>query len=258
MAINMMCVVPHGTIAIQNLNYGIDTARTIFGFQEIAQIIDEKNIEHFIVIDPHDKINRSKFTLFKAKKYIGNFANRSSRISSEYRADEKLNLSLEKCLQDNNCIISQENVHKISWGALVPLYMLSNNQTVSVMSIDRNIPTNIIQNIGNNIHQFCCDYPKNICIVFSCDLSHSHSKKYTKFPYHKDSQVYDDYVQNLISTSNIEDYVNVDMSVVRNVNTDAHAQLTMLSGVCNKINYRSKLLSYEVPTYFGMATGIIL
>lgn len=251
-----MFITPHGTNSIKELNYKKPAIKTRQSFAYLKNIINQKDIDHLVVVDPHELINNMSFTIFNALRYSGSWSYRSKRVASNYSTDNKINNVL---INKNKNIfrVVNERHHKLSWGSFVPLWHLRDNQTISVISVDSKIPTKTIKRIGYNIYRSLNDLNKNIAIIFSCDLSHAHSKTSKRFPYSTNSITYDKHVQEVIDKQMLEHYNTISPKVVASAHTDAHAQLTMLSGICENINYTSKLHSYEVPTYFGMSTGSI-
>ena len=252
-----MCIAPHGSIVIPELRYKTSAKKTWEGFNSIKSEIDSLDIEHLVVIDPHDQINKMKFTYFDSENYNGYLKNGSLSISKEYKSDPIINLLFRKISSNTQLFISNREEHSLSWGSFVPLYLLHSNQTLSLLSIDRNIPELAIKSFGCKIYDMLNRVKQKICIVFSCDLSHCHSKSNPKFPYNEYSKIYDDHVNKILENSSVQEYNDIEKNIVSKARTDAHAQLTMLAGICEKIGYKSHVLSYEVPSYFGMLTGII-
>lgn len=257
MTVKSMIIAPHGTIALPQLKYKIKAPKTVKAFAKLKKNVSKNGIDHWIVVDPHEKINTQKFTLFNSITYTGFWKNGENSVSCSYLGDTEVQNNIQHCI--GNSLLTAKNTqnHKLSWGSMVPLISIASNQSISLLSIDRNINTQQIKRTGKKIYNTLQESNKNIGIIFSCDLSHSHSKANKNFRYNPQSKVYDTYVQKIIDNQLLETYNEVPNNVVSMAVTDAHAQLTMLSGICESIKYSSILYSYEVPSYFGMAIGEI-
>jgi aromatic ring-opening dioxygenase LigB subunit len=254
MPVKTICVVPHGGILI---NGRANTKKTIKGFECVAKKLSKKNISHLFIVDPHDIIHRQKFMCFLSSVYSEEKPESRNKIDRIYMGSAALNLALLS-IKSNYISHKVEINHNIKWGSSVPLYFLSGkNRSITVASIDRKIPTNDIRKAGCEIFELLNNRQENIAIVLSCDLSHSHSTENLDFPYHCNSKIYDDHVYNTVNMQKIENYNDIPDIIIETARTDAHAQLTMLAGICTKYSYCSKVFSYEIPSYYGMLTGII-
>jgi aromatic ring-opening dioxygenase LigB subunit len=258
MSVKLMCVVPHGTISIRELNYNFDTLKTVKGFEIVNAFFNKHQIKHLLVVDPHDVIIKNNFNFYLSKKYEGAFSYRENILKGLHDGSDLINEELIN-LKNDNVSHTRELTHKIKWGSLVPLYYLNSSahRTVNILSIDRRIDVNLIKEIGVKIFNLLNSVDENIAIVFSCDLSHTHSKTNPKFPYNLNSTKYDKHVFDILSSHAVENYNQVSIDIVNQARTDAHAQLTMLAGICENVEYLSQVFSYEVPSYFGMLTSII-
>lgn len=251
-----MAVVPHGAITVPDLEYSTIPSKTIEGFLKIYSNCENLNIDYYLIIDPHDKIYRS-FSFVCANTYKGYWQHNNKEIKKEYKSNLDINNKLHR-LNNSNLEFIRKDVHDISWGAFVPAWHLNKKNTeIGIMSINRKVPIEVIKDTGYKIFELLNSCSQNICIIFSCDLAHTHSKITKNFPYNENSIVYDNYVTNLLIDNQIENYNNIDINIVNQARTDAHAQLTMLAGICKNIKYKSIVYSYEVPTYFGMLVSSV-
>jgi aromatic ring-opening dioxygenase LigB subunit len=258
MPVKLMCVAPHGAISIKKLDYNIDTPKTVKGFDLLNIYFNKLQIKHLLVVDPHDIIVKNNFNFFLSDKYQGTMSHCENILEQIYDGSNFINEKLLN-IKHSNVVHTKELIHKINWGSLVPLFFLNHfsSRTINILSIDRKMEEGLIKNIGMIIFNLLNLLEENIAIVFSCDLSHAHSKTNPRFPYNSNSVIYDKHVFDILNSNSVQDYNKINIELVKQANTDAHAQLTMLAGVCENLEYLSKVLSYEVPTYFGMLTSII-
>jgi aromatic ring-opening dioxygenase LigB subunit len=257
MPVKVTCVVPHGAITVKELGYSFNSHQTITGFNEVRKICGDHGVNHFVVVDPHEKIYYQKFSFFGSDLYQGVLSNKGRVASRSFNGSNNIN---SKLLEVQGDIIrhSSASTHEIKWGSFVPLYHLNtDDHTINILSIDRKINERLIKDKSLELFNLLNSCSENICIIFSCDLSHCHSKTNPRFPFNENGMVYDNHVLNIIKENKIENYNQISRDVVNQANTDAHAQLTLLAGMCSRIRYRSKVFSYEVPSYFGMLTSVI-
>jgi aromatic ring-opening dioxygenase LigB subunit len=59
-------------------------------------------------------------------------------------------------------------------------------------------------------------------------------------------------VAEAVQTGNLGHLLTIDREWLGRAKTDAFGQLLMLHGMLDGIDFQGELLSYEVPTYFGM------
>ena len=264
MAVKMMCIAPHGDIIIPERRYydqgqSVATAQSLLKLRALAR---EKRIDHFIVVDPHAHIVPGSVYIYNGDAFRGTLKRPSvldkNACSSLYYSHKQINeklrdLSHPKLQNKHN---HHKRVYDLSWGSYVPLYMIAADQTVSIITVDPKMERSAIAEISNKIYEAAFKDERNIGIIFSADMSHAWSKSYKNFPYHSNSKVYDDHVIDIVTRNAIEDYRDHD-DIVQTASTCAHGPLTMLSEICKNNNYKSKLLSHEVPTYFGMLVALI-
>lgn len=249
-----MCIVPHGTILIPELDYKINVSDTINAYRSIKQYLSEDKITQYIIFDPHIKSQNKSIQIYTSNQYIGKFQHKNkiaskTYLSSRHVYSDFIHNSVSSCHSD---------VYLMTWGAFVPAYFLLDKYSdMCILFPGYNIDKTLIENIAMSLYTHLIDDEKNTCIIFSCDLAHTHNAKNKAFGYHADSKVYDRYVCNLVKEQSIEYYEDVPRTLVKNAKTDAHNSMRIMSSICKNIKYHSQLISYEIPTYFGMATGYI-
>jgi aromatic ring-opening dioxygenase LigB subunit len=94
--------------------------------------------------------------------------------------------------------------------------------------------------------------PKRVALIASADHGHAHDPE---GPYGFDpaSAEYDGRMVELVGEERLGDLLGFDPSFVDAAKADSFWQLLMLHGALETApDWRSELLSYEAPTYFGM------
>jgi len=100
---------------------------------------------------------------------------------------------------------------------------------------------------GEAIAAACAEH--EVSLVASADHGHRHDE-HGPFGFHEAAAAYDDLVLELVRENRL-DSVDLLAPLVEDAYADSFWQLAMLAGALGD-GYDVELLSYEVPTYFGM------
>jgi aromatic ring-opening dioxygenase LigB subunit len=147
-------------------------------------------------------------------------------------------------------------VSPLDWGVLVPAYFLGAQWAapprVVVACPDRTLPRTELVRFGECVVQAAMHVGRRVALVCSADLGHGHAANgpygFSRHSAQHDRAycraVRDDALGRLLNWRN--DRVEASLS-------DSYWQTLMLHGALGKCELTPKLLSYEAPTYFGMA-----
>lgn len=144
----------------------------------------------------------------------------------------------------------------MDWGTLVPLWFILNKKArqsrVSIVTPSREIP--LIQNVrfGRTIAEIMeHDRSKRFVFVASADQAHAH-KKSGPYGFNRAAAEYDKTVLRAIEENNLNMVLRLKSKFVENAKPDSLWQIAILAGIIERVKMRSQLLSYQVPTYYGM------
>lgn len=249
MPISLIGVLPHGTIILDE-----KAPETSQGFNKFIDILSTMDIDEYIILDPHANTPIDKIAVQITDKYCFSWSGINKKINLSIDVNQE---SLQNLLKINSEYVQQTNFANISWGAFVPILKLNIQKPVGVLSIGRKLAKNTINGLTQLMIDSLNQLEKNICLLYSCDLSHTHDANNKTFGYDHHSAIYDNFIRYLFSANSIEEYQYCNVDTVKRARTDAHQNLLSLSHICKSYSYSSSLLSYEVPTYFGMLTGVV-
>lgn len=249
MPICLIGVLPHGTIILDGK--ARDTNK---GFNKFIDVLSNIDIDEYIIFDPHANAAIDKVSIQISDKYFFSWSEANNKIKKSIDTNKD---TLNYLLQISSDHVQDINTTNISWGAYVPILKLDIKKPVGVLSIGRTVSIKDVNNFTQLMIECLNKLPKNICLLYSCDLSHTHDIKNKTFGYDDNSIIYDSFIQRLFEHNCIEQYQNCDINMMKRARTDAHQNLLSLSHICKHYSYSSSLLSYEVPTYFGMLTGVV-
>ena len=147
----------------------------------------------------------------------------------------------------------------MDWGTLVPMWFVATEQKVKakivIVAPSREIP--LAQNITfGNILARLAEREKNRRVVFiaSADQAHAHQKS-GPYGFHRAASKYDQFVSRAIRENRLGAISHLTKRFVENAKPDSLWQMAMLVGVTQVIKLRASLLSYQVPTYYGMISA---
>ena len=143
----------------------------------------------------------------------------------------------------------------MDWGTLIPLWFFlrggRQKSKVVIVTPSRGIPLRENFEFGRALARVALRESRRVAFVASSDQAHAHRKN---GPYGFDARAaeYDRRVADLVRRGSLEGIMEFDPGFVEGAKPDSLWQMTMLAGALSVVPMRGELLSYQVPTYFGM------
>ena len=148
-------------------------------------------------------------------------------------------------------------VAPMDWGVLIPLWFMGGRQKpplpVVVVTPARDIPVDAHVRAGGAIARAASTSGRRVAFIASADHGHAHRAD-GPYGYHPDATRYDRLVCKLVRANHLEVLCDIPPDLVERAKADSWWQLLILHGATGA-GWRGRLLSYEVPTYFGMLTA---
>ena len=147
---------------------------------------------------------------------------------------------------------------QMDWGTLVPLWFAlspkkKRNPEIVIVAPSREIPLRMNFRFGQLIGNIMSrERTKRFVFIASADQAHSHSRS-GPYGFSPAASKYDKTVADYLRTNKLGKIMSFDPRFVEQAKPDSLWQMTMLAGVTNVVPSSSRLLSYQVPTYYGMA-----
>jgi aromatic ring-opening dioxygenase LigB subunit len=144
----------------------------------------------------------------------------------------------------------------LDWGALVPLWFMGARwdsvPEIVVACPDRSLPRRKLIEFGRATAEAAEESRKRIAIICSADQGHGHA---TDGPYGfaKESASYDRAYCRAIAEDKVDRMVHWRSDWIKAAMPDSYWQTLMLHGALQHVPMKPEILSYEAPTYFGMA-----
>jgi len=143
----------------------------------------------------------------------------------------------------------------MDWGTLVPMWFVAEEERVKARTVivapSREIP--LSQNIafGTALAETAEKSKKRIVFIASADQAHAHQKT-GPYGYHQSAAKYDEFVAQAIQKNRIGSISRLSKRLVEEAKPDSLWQMAILAGVTKVVGMKGNLLSYAVPSYFGM------
>ena len=152
----------------------------------------------------------------------------------------------------------QDAVLPLDWGALVPLWFTAHplipRPQIVVLAPDRNLPREALVRSGVAIARAAEQSGKRVAFIASCDQGHAHDPD---GPYGFDpaSAEHDALMCAAIEANDLPRLLSWRNDFLEAAKIDAYYQTLMLMGALGHTPLTGELLTYEAPTYFGMAVA---
>lgn len=143
----------------------------------------------------------------------------------------------------------------LDWGALIPLRFMGHTYQpkpkVVVICPSRSLSRDQMVAFGRAIAQAAEASPRRIALIASADQAHAHAEN---GPYGFDpaAREYDRQMCDAVTNGNLLSLLETDHALVDAAKPDSLWQMLILGGALTVRPMRGELLSYEMPSYFGM------
>ncbi len=234
---------------------------------ELARQLEKAQPETIIIASPHNlrlwkkigivfSVNSSGFLESESKKQSG------VRVSA--KCDVRLAREIYSRAVGSNLPVVGANYGSLEgsasdlpmdWGTLIPLWFFLERKAkrrIVIVTPSREIPLTQNFSFGRVIGEISIELKeKRIAFVASADQAHAH-KKSGPYGFHASSRIYDQLVVKAIERNDLKQLLRIDPRFVEDAKPDSLWQIAMLAGCLSRMGTNSRVVSYEVPTYYGM------
>jgi aromatic ring-opening dioxygenase LigB subunit len=258
-------IAPHGDAAIPEAvtpEQASLAGRTQEAMVELGRRFAAARVEAVVIATPHNMHIQGHFGVGMGSRVAGDLEDAETRISLDCEIDHELAQHILAAMTGSgipalgfswggNDLAEAEL--PIDWGTLVPLWFMGGRDPsvpVVVVTPARDLDGDQHFKAGAAIAAAGQASGKRVAFIASADQGHGHS---ADGPYGLDpaSAEYDARVAALVESCQLEQLLDFEPSFVQAAKADSWWQMLMLHGAIGEA-WRSDLLSYEVPTYFGM------
>ena len=268
MSLVFAAIAPHGTLAVPEAPAAaVDGAeRTQAAMEELSRRFAAASPDATIVLTPHNVHVDRHFAIVLAATLSGSLAGWDApEVELTCPVDIELAAEVVVALHDEGIPVVGVSfgandpgaaTAPLDWGALIPLWFMGGRSDPQVPAVvaspARDRPWEEHVRVGATLARAAEASPKRIALVASADHGHAHDPD---GPYGFDPAAadYDRRVVDLVGSDRLGELLALDPSLVDAAKADSLWQLLILQGALEATgSWRSALLSYEAPTYFGM------
>ena len=265
------CIAPHGSMIIPLLGEkGAEKAlATRAAMEELGRRVAAAQPETLVVITPHGHRVDGCFSLLNNRRVQGTPGPESESKGHSFTLTFEVDKELNAAIIEEARALDVPTVRlgyavpdetqfwqPLDWGALVPLWFLGApldpQPRVVIACPDRgNMPWELFPTFGRAVRLAAESIKRRIAFVASADMGHAHDVQ-GPYGYDTASQEYDAAVVEAVKAQDLARLLTFDLDWLKRASTDSYGQILNLAGIIEGTNFRGELLSYEVPTYFGM------
>jgi aromatic ring-opening dioxygenase LigB subunit len=143
----------------------------------------------------------------------------------------------------------------MDWGVLIPLWFFGAQETkkprIVIVTPSREVPLTQLVEFGKIIARVSGGSRRKIAFVASADQGHAHDKT-GPYGFHPASKEYDELVVEAVNKNNLNKLLALDAKFVEDAKPDSLWQIAILIGVLDYVPMKSRFVSYQAPTYFGL------
>jgi aromatic ring-opening dioxygenase LigB subunit len=261
------CIVPHGSEIIDEITPRVTRSRfreTRLGTKKLAKQMIHYHPDTVVIATPHNLRLWKHICVVTSENSSGKLNGQNHKyISLRVHCDvdfsrQLLAVALRRGLPvigaNYGSAEGEASDMPMDWGTFIPLWFLRHNRSlkVTIITPSREIP--LTQNFlfGRLIADLMeRDRLKRYVFIASADQAHAH-KKSGPYGFNRAAALYDEAVLNAIRMNNLSPLLRLRQKFVENAKPDSLWQIAILAGILDKVKMQGQLLSYQVPTYYGM------
>ena len=259
------CIAPHGDLAIPDAcpPWTRDLASaTQDGMAALGRRFDAADPDVVVVLTPHGIHVDGHLAVVVAGRTSGTL-DEAPAISLDLPVDRELGLALVRELETAGIPAvgvsyggndPAEAVMPLDWGSLIPLWYLGGRRDppvpVVIVAPARDLPLETHIEAGVAISRTITVGSRRVALVASADQAHAHL---ADGPYGFDpaARTFDESVVAILREGRLGALRGLGASLIEAAKPDSWWQMLILLGAIGEA-WRPQLLSYEVPTYYGM------
>jgi aromatic ring-opening dioxygenase LigB subunit len=270
MTVVYACIAPHGgeiipELASKSMLHMFEETRV--AMRVLSRRMSEVRPQTIVIASPHNLRLLSKIAVVISENSTGILKGSSNRsIALHARCDvdfaktvvsqsEKAGLPVVGA--NYGTATGSSSDMQMDWGTLIPLWFMLKEQRLKsrilIVAPSREIPLQTNFDFGRLLGRLMNrDKKRKFAFIASADQAHAHSRS-GPYGFSPAASKYDDFVQNAIRDNNLKRILRLKPSFIEAAKPDSPWQMVMLAGINEVVPLRSQLLSYQVPSYYGMA-----
>jgi aromatic ring-opening dioxygenase LigB subunit len=240
------------------------------GMQRLAEVMKRKNPDVIVIATPHNLRLDAAIGVITTEFTEGKLEANKNTITLHCKCDRELAGQILKRARKLGLPVvgvnfgasgGEASCMPMDWGALIPLWFVlkkaSKKPDIVMVTPSREIPLQNLIQFGSEIAKAAESSGKAVAFIASADQGHAHDAK-GPYGFHKASAKYDALVKKAIEKNDLAPLMKLSAKFVEDAKPDSLWQMAMLQGVLEQVGMVGRLLSYQVPTYFGLLCAVYL
>lgn len=264
------CLAPHGgeiipELASKSMSAKFETTRT--AMKALARKIVELRPHTIVLASPHNLRLWKQIAVVTTENSSGVLKGSLKKsVSLHALCDKKFAESIVPASERAKLPVVGANYGtsggsasdmQMDWGTLVPLWFVLSKRRLGpkivIVAPSREIPLRLNFEFGRLLGKLMQkERSKRFVFIASADQAHAHLRS-GPYGYDPAASKYDEIVVSKIRRNRVDELMSLKPRFVEHAKPDSLWQMTILAGVTSVVPSTSHLLSYEVPTYYGMA-----
>src|SRR2546425_48416 len=270
MTLTYACIAPHGGEIIPELaskSMLPKFEKTRVAMRVLAKRVSETHPQTVVIASPHNLRLVSRIAVVVSENSSGTLKGSSNRsVSLRARCDIDFGRILLGQAEKEGLPVVGANYGtaagsssdmQMDWGTLVPLWFVLKDQKLKskilIVTPSREIPLRMNFVFGRLLGRLMNkDRKRKFVFIASADQAHAHSRM-GPYGFSTAASKYDDFVLNAIRDNDLKRILRLKPRFIEEAKPDSLWQMVILAGINEVVPLRSQLLSYQVPSYYGMA-----
>jgi aromatic ring-opening dioxygenase LigB subunit len=265
-------IAPHGNEAIPDAcdeatrDLAVETQRAM---DTMARRVAATGPDALVVATPHNVHIAGHMAVLTSSSLAGRLEDAANPVGLSCRVDRELALAAHEAMNAAGVPtvavsfggnVPSEAEAPLDWGALVPLWHIARHAPhlpMVVVAPARELDADAHVRAGAAIVRAAREGGKRIAFIASADQGHGHTAE-GPYGFHPESAEFDARVAEIVGRGALHELVDIPVADVQAALADSWWQMLMLHGALQEDGggFRSELLAYEAPTYFGMLTAM--
>jgi len=259
------CIAPHGgeivpALAGRKLGLLSPTRR---GMRTLALRMNRVRPETIVVASPHNLRLLKHIGVVMSENSTGRVVERGKEIRLRAKCDIEFAKKLIDAADARGLPVVGANYGALEgrlsdlamdWGTLIPLWFFLKSplkRRIVIVTPSRGIPLRQNFEFGRVVAEMAEKERKRVALVASADQAHAHRRS-GPYGFDKRAEQYDKLVADAVRTGNLDSLMQMDADFVSGAKPDSLWQIAMLAGALSMVTMKGELVSYQVPTYYGM------
>lgn len=271
-ALAIACIAPHGWLLLPFIGGPASqkASSSQAAMEEIGRRVAFAQPDTLVIMTPHGLEVEGVFSLLDTPVVRGETGNDPSLSSSphsftlQFNIDQEFNEALVEAARTQNiptARVKNKTMEPLllDFATTIPLWFtgarLFPPPKIVVACAGPGLDWKVFPGFGAAIRRAAESLERRIGFIASADMGHAHDPDH-RYGYDPAAREFEQAVVAAIQANDLGRLLSFDGDWVMRAKTDAYGQLLTLYGILQESELSPELLSYEIPTYYGMLSAV--